>query len=92
MMTTIPVPLTEAELAKVDYLVKSGRYKNRTQAIVAILSAGIQAQVIPFEWERPDEREASAKLLEKMLNTPDLNFSIQSEKSAHELLGDERER
>ncbi len=92
MMATIPRPLTEAELAKVDYLVRNGRYKNRTQAIVAILRAGIQAQVVPFEWEKQDEKEASAKVLEKMLNTPDLNFSIRSEKSAHELIGEERER
>ncbi len=89
-MITIPVPLMESDLARLDYLVKSGRYKNRTQAIVAILRAGIQAQMIPFEWERPDEKDASAKLLEKMLKTPDLNFAIQSKKSAHELLGEER--
>ena len=49
MMNTIPVPLTEAEVVKLDYLVKIGRFKNRTQAILTILRIGIQSQMIPLK-------------------------------------------
>ena len=32
MMTTVSVKLNEDELEKIDYLVKLGRYENRSQA------------------------------------------------------------
>ena len=31
MMTTIPIQITDAELLKIDYLVRIGQYKNRSQ-------------------------------------------------------------
>ena len=91
-MTTVPVQLSESEVAKIDHLVALGRYKNRTQAIKALLQAAIQGEFIPFEWENSDEDLPSQQLVDKMLATSDLNFQVTSKKSAHELIGEDRER
>lgn len=92
MMATIPVQLSNFELAKIDYLVKIGRYKNRTQAIIALLRSGIREESLSFDWEDPLEEGASQALIEQMLRDPETHFVIKGQKSAHDLLAEERER
>jgi Arc/MetJ-type ribon-helix-helix transcriptional regulator len=92
MKKTVPVPLNEYELEKIDYLVKIGRYKNRIQAIKAIIKNGIHEEIVLFEDPNSEEEKESRKVLERMLNCPDLNFIIKSNLSAHDMLSQERER
>ncbi len=49
-MKTIPVPLDDNDLKKIDYLIKIGRYKNRTQAIRNLLQEKLAEEWIIFEW------------------------------------------
>jgi Arc/MetJ-type ribon-helix-helix transcriptional regulator len=94
MMITVPVQLSDEDVAKIDYLVQIGKYKNRTQAIKHYLKTGLLQEIILFEWEEVDPQTvaASKRVLDKMCRHPQLNFSIISAKSAHELIAEERER
>jgi Arc/MetJ-type ribon-helix-helix transcriptional regulator len=92
MMTTVPVPLSEIELEKIDSLVRIGRYKNRSQALKALLKVGIAHTTIHFEWEHLEEEQESQQLLENMLKAKKPLLTILSDKSAHEIISEDRSR
>jgi hypothetical protein len=93
MMTTIPVQFNEMELKKIDYLVQIGRYKNRNQAIKGMIHDKLSEQVLDFDFENLEEEEKRKKILEKIIakNIP-ISFTISSNKTSVELIGEDRER
>jgi len=89
---TIPIPLDENEINKIDYLVKIGRYKNRTQALKALIQEKLAQETIIFDWEKSSDEIAKKKIIQELIKLPEFSFSIKSAKSAEELIGEERER
>jgi Arc/MetJ-type ribon-helix-helix transcriptional regulator len=93
MMATIPIQLNDVDLKKIDYLVKSGRYKNRSQAIKSMIQEKLTQEVLPFEVDNPDQDELMKKILhdlrEKKISGV---FTIDSDKSAAELISEDRDR
>jgi Arc/MetJ-type ribon-helix-helix transcriptional regulator len=94
LMTSVLIPISDIELEKIDYLVRMGKYKNRAQAIKALLKIGITHTYVTFEWEHieEEEEEASRELLENMVKSAKPIITIQSSKSAHELISEDRAR
>ena len=92
MTTTIPVPLNDNDLKKIDYLVKIGRYKNRTQAIRALLREKLAQQTIILKGEKTVDENSIKNIISELSNLPEFSFTIKSSKSAVELVGEERER
>ncbi len=91
-MTTIPIPLDDNDLKKIDYLIKIGRYKNRTQAIKALLQEKLTQETIIFEWDKSYDEDTLKKIISTLTRLPDFSFTIKSNKSATELIGEDRER
>jgi Arc/MetJ-type ribon-helix-helix transcriptional regulator len=91
-MTTIPVPIDESDLKKIDYLIKIGRYKNRTQAIKTIIQEKLAQETIIFEWEKGIDELSIKKTINDLIKLSDFTFAIKSNKSADELIGEDRER
>ncbi|MHA1651278.1 MAG: ribbon-helix-helix domain-containing protein [Candidatus Helarchaeota archaeon] len=91
-MTTIPVPLNDDDLKKIDYLVKIGRYKNRTQAIKALLRKQLAQQTIILKGGKTIDEKSIKNIINELSKLPDFSFTIKSSKSAVELVGEERER
>lgn len=91
-MTTIPIPIEENDLKKIDYLIKIGRYKNRTQAIKALLQEKLAQETIIFEWEKSVDAIPIKKIIDDLTKLSNFSFTIESNKSADELIGEERER
>lgn len=92
MMTTIPIQLNETDLKKIDYLVKIGRYKNRSQAIKTILQERLSQEAIQFNLENPEEENLRKQIVQELSKIPNFSFKIKSKKSAAELVSEERER
>ena len=93
MMTTIPIQITDAELLKIDYLVRIGRYKNRSQAIKSMLQDKLTTELILFEDENDDEETLCQNIiteLDKRNHEP--IFMINSKKSSAELISEDRDR
>jgi Arc/MetJ-type ribon-helix-helix transcriptional regulator len=93
MMTTIPIQIADAELSKIDYLIRIGRYKNRSQAIKSMLQDKLNTESILFEDENPEEEILRQKIvgeLEKRNHEP--IFLIKSEKNSAELISEDRNR
>jgi len=91
-MPTIPIQLNEAELQKIDYLIRIGRYKNRNQAIKAMLNERLVRESYLFAFESAEEDQVRRKVVEKLLGKPDISFKNLTKKSAVELVSEERER
>jgi Arc/MetJ-type ribon-helix-helix transcriptional regulator len=91
-MPIIPIPLEEEEINKIDYLVKTGRYKNRIQVIKALIQEKLAQETIIFDWEESPDEIAKKKIIQELVKLPEFSFSIKSAKSAEELIGEERGR
>ncbi|MHA1265809.1 MAG: ribbon-helix-helix domain-containing protein [Candidatus Helarchaeota archaeon] len=91
-MKTIPIPLEDRDLEKIDYLIKIGRYKNRTQAIKALLQEKLAQETIIFEWEQAVDESSIKRVIEDLTRSSEFSFTIKSKQSAAELIGEERER
>jgi hypothetical protein len=92
MMITVPVQLAESDIEKVDYLVKIGRYKNRSQALKAMLSDRIGQEAQVFEWDIPTDPKKYEKVLKEFIKMPKILFSSKEGKPLVKYLSEERER
>jgi len=68
MMTIVPIQLNEMELQKIDFLIKTGKYKNRSQAIRTLLNQRLEQETFSFEWENEEEDQKRNEIVEKLLN------------------------
>ena len=91
-MTTIPIQLNEIDLKKIDYLVKIGLYKNRSQAIKAILQERLAQETILLNSENLEEEHLRKKIVQDLSKIVTFSFKIDSEKSAADLVSEQRER
>ncbi len=91
-MTTIPIQLSDVDLEKIDRLVKLGRYKNRSQAIKAMLREKLDQETIVFEWENDEDKEVQAQLLKLALSKKESILTWNSQKTAAQLIREDRDR
>ena len=94
-MTTIPIQINEADLSKIDFLVKIGRYKNRSQAIKSMLQDKLAHEAILLDFEDPNEELRRQELLQqfkKEYPNKKLIVTIFSDKNSAEMISEERDR
>ena len=89
-MITVPVGLDEETIKKLDALVKKGLYKNRTEAIRAQITNGLEKRSI-LDLKEPPE-EVKEKLLSKLLNSSKPINLLPTKKSITEIVSEGRER
>ncbi len=86
-MSVIPIKLSKKEIALIDYLVKTGFFKSRNEAIRYMIKRGLQ--------ELFSELFVSSELddiVKELLEIEGDILIIESEKTAAELVREERER
>ncbi|OLS13618.1 MAG: hypothetical protein RBG13Loki_2744 [Promethearchaeota archaeon CR_4] len=91
-MATIPIQFSDEDLKKIDYLVKIGRYKNRSQAIKTIVEERLTRETLQFDFENSNEDETLHGIVAQLKELPRVTFRILGEKSAAEIVSEERER
>lgn len=90
-MSTFPVKLKKELIEKIDYLVRIGRYPNRSAAIREIIEEKLEDENYFIEdsiinWEKIN------KILQELTGLKDFIITFTSEKSATELVSEGRER
>jgi Arc/MetJ-type ribon-helix-helix transcriptional regulator len=91
-MTTIPVNLQNPDLKKIDYLIKCGKFKNRSQAIRSMIRSKLDQEILPFELKIEEEEELKNEVLAELLNNPEVKFTWKTDKNSVELVQDMRNR
>lgn len=91
-MTIIPIQLNDADIQKLDYLIKQGRYKSRNQAIKKYFEEGIAREQIDFDTIDPDFDSKKKKLFELLDDVPSLSFHLKTRKSWADQISQERDR
>jgi len=91
-MATIPLHIDETDLKKIDYLVKKGQYKNRSQAIKSLLLEQLNRLLIPFEFQESESDSKVDDVVQKLLKLPEREVAITFEKRLSELISEERDR
>ena len=91
-MSTIPIKLNDSVLKKIDYLIKIGRYKNRSQAIKAFIEEKLALETIRLDFESSENSSLKKKIIQDLVSSPDFFFEIKNKKSAAEIVAEERER
>ncbi|MHA1439950.1 MAG: ribbon-helix-helix domain-containing protein [Promethearchaeota archaeon] len=91
-MATIPINIDDVNLKKIDYLVKKGHFKNRSQAIRSLLFERLNKILLPFERECSENNENIAFAIKKLMNLKNPKVIIKSDKTASILIDQERER
>ncbi len=89
-MTIIPIRLSDVDLKKIDYLIKIGRYKNRSHAIKEILKEKLAQETSIQEFENPEEEQERKRVVQELSKIPNFGFTIKSKKSAAEIVSEER--
>ncbi|MDD1778515.1 MAG: ribbon-helix-helix domain-containing protein [Candidatus Helarchaeota archaeon] len=90
-MATIPIKLKKELIEKIDYLVKIGRYTNRSTAIREILEEKVENESIILK-ESSIIEEKIKPILQELLDAKDFELNLKSKKSATELVSEGRER
>ena len=94
LMNAIPIKLSSNVIEKIDYLIKRGKYKNRSQAIREFILRALENETL-FEIEKEINISKITKLLDFTLNTnkgKDSIIEIMTSKTAEELVAEGRER
>lgn len=92
-MTTILIHLSEVYLKKIDYLIKIGRYLNRSDAIKSMIDEKLTQEVLLFEFDTQKDIENREKIMKEIREKNlSLNFINDSNKTAADLINEERER
>lgn len=93
-MNAIPIKLSSSVIEKIDYLIKIGKYKNRSQAIREFISRALENETL-FEIEEEINISKITKLLDFTLHKnkgKDSIIEIVTSKTAEELVAEGRER
>ncbi|MHA1358516.1 MAG: ribbon-helix-helix domain-containing protein [Candidatus Helarchaeota archaeon] len=90
-MSTLPIKLKKELIEKIDYLVRIGRYPNRSAAIREIIEEKLADRNYFIEdsiinWER------IYKILQELTELKEFTITFTSRKSATELVSEGRER
>ena len=88
---SIPIKLKKEIIEKIDYLVKVGRYPNRSAAIREIIEEKLSNENYILEDFMLTE-ENIKPILQKIIKIQDLDIKLKSKKSATELVSEGRER
>lgn len=92
-MTTIPLQISDPELKKIDYLIKIGRYKNRSQALKLMLSEKLTQETISFDFENQEDDKVREKIVEELrAKKIEPIMMITSTKNSAELVSEDRDR
>ncbi len=91
-MATIPIQFPDEDLKKIDYLIKIGRYKNRSQAIKIMVEERLTRETLQFDFENSDNDEALQETVMRLRELPSVKFRTSGGKSAAEIVSEERER
>jgi hypothetical protein len=91
-MATIPIKLKDQEVHKIDYLIKMGKYRNRNQAINAMIEASLTRELLFFEESEPITSEVKNKILQVFDAQPNFGFKLKNGKSLADLSSEDRER
>ena len=90
-MATLPIKLRKDLIEKIDYLIKIGRYPNRSAAIREILEEHLANEnYILQNYLMIDEK--IKPILQEILKIKDFKINLKSKKSATELVSEGRER
>ncbi|MCE7735308.1 MAG: ribbon-helix-helix protein, CopG family [Candidatus Heimdallarchaeota archaeon] len=93
-MNTVPIKLSSSDIEKIDFLIATGKYKNRSQAIRDLISRALEDEIL-FEIEEKINFSKINELLEFTLNESkgkDSIIEIVTSKTAIELVAEGRER
>lgn len=91
-MATFPIQLNDGDLEKIDYLIRIGKYKNRSQAIKSMLQSKLEEEILHLEWDSKEKLDERQQIIQKILNNKNLNIEIISDKSAVDLVREQRDR
>ena len=91
-MATIPIKLGDSELKKIDYLIKIGRYKNRSQAIRTMLDEKLANEAHPLEFEDEQDEIKRKEIVAELKKIAEINFRSMAKKPLAETITEERER
>ncbi|MHA1617477.1 MAG: hypothetical protein ACTSX9_09250 [Candidatus Njordarchaeales archaeon] len=86
-MSVVPVRLSKEEIMLIDYLVKIGRFKSRNEAIRYMIKKSLQDLLDDLFVAKETDR-----IVEDLLKISEDIFIIKSEKTAEELVREDRER
>jgi Arc/MetJ-type ribon-helix-helix transcriptional regulator len=90
-MAILPVKLKKELIEKIDYLVKIGRYTNRSTAIREILEEKLANENYILK-ESLIIEEQVRPIIQEILKIKDFKLNLKSKKSATELVSEGRER
>jgi len=90
-MSIIPVKLKKELIEKLDYLIRIGVYKNRNSAIREILEDELSKRNY-YEFENFVDPGKIRNIVEGLLVIKDFNITLESDKTAVELVREGRER
>ena len=91
-MKTIPIKLIDQDVYKIDYLVKIGRYKNRSQAIKTMIDSSLSKEQILLDESDEIPQKDKEKITSYFDGQLDFNFSLDNGKSMADLVSQDRER
>ncbi len=91
LMATILLHVDSSDLKKIDYLIKIGRYKNRSQAIKLMYQSKVGQESITFEWESADEEVEIQAVVDEISSLPSAKITWQTTKSAVDLVREMRD-
>ena len=90
-MATYPIKLKKELIEKIDYLVRLGRYPNRSAAIREILEERLSNENYYLEDFLKIE-EAIKPIVQQLIKLEKFEINLNSKKSATELVSEGRER
>ncbi|MFX0133525.1 MAG: ribbon-helix-helix domain-containing protein [Candidatus Hodarchaeota archaeon] len=88
---SIPIKLKKEIIEKLDYLVKVGRYPNRSAAVREIIEEKLSNENYLLEDFMLIEEKVKP-ILQKLIKIQDFEIVLKSKKSATELVSEGRER
>lgn len=88
---TLPIKLRKELVEKIDYLVKIGRYSNRSTAIREILEEKLTKENYFIQNTQIDEEKVN-KVIQNMKKVKNFRIDLKSVKSATDLVSEGRAR
>ena len=88
-MTTIPIQLKDAEIHKIDYLVKIGKYKSRNQALKQLVEESLSRQKIQLEEEIQENNDERMRLFELLDRCGGFRLTLTTKELAADLISKE---
>jgi hypothetical protein len=91
-MATIPIKLKDAEISKIYYLVKLGKYKSRNQAIRSLIENSLSREPLFLNELNPNFDEIKVQLFQIWDQIPNFTLTLQNGKSWVDQISHDRDR